>query len=198
MKKFVYFIWIVFFISSCSVSVGKVESIGSIDNLDSPIDTSLQIYIHPKVKNEFTVETTDLKSMKLSEFRESIKIGFENSFKDYFNEITFLEKPSNKGVVLILNKAEPKHFKTAAVTSVSSSSGGSLSSHTNYIIKIRVKYEASLLKNGVKLNNVISQVVSEESTDNVWGFSSVMKNALETMYSEISMKILTPEIINQL
>jgi len=176
MKKLNLFILIaiIIILQGCALQVGLLNPKPNLDLKKT--NQSIHFVIDNGIQNSFYIpKYSGIKKSKVTDWRTSLKNGFNNGFKDFYKINT---AKTNSDFILKLLKTDVKFIPT------------SMSGYNNLtVLKVQIKFKAQLLNSaGEELNKVAGTAVSKKTINIKGQENKVVENAIENMYKIISEK----------
>jgi hypothetical protein len=193
-------------LTGCALNVGMVKPEAKLQGIGS-YNEPLQVYIDESIKNEFDVQTAELKTAHFKDYRRSLEEGFQCAFSRSFQKVEFTGAIPHDGYAIYLQKASPKHvvvnqFQTHERIEIPDidtkkfhMQGGAYDTEsTRYEVGISLAWYATLYQNGSVIGNSEGKLVSEDKAQSVFQAPLVMKNALEMMIERIGNDLFRKEV----
>jgi hypothetical protein len=145
------------------------------------IDEPIQIYFGKNVHDNVKNFNNELGNSNFREVKESLKMGFMNSYKDLFKEVKFVDKKPSTGLVLDVQKAIPEIRKAYTVSNMP----------PLYRVGSALKYKVIIFKDGKELDSTFGTVHSSEKVNSTQKFEPLYKNVIEVFIKKIAKKFFS-------
>ncbi len=162
------------FLMSCSTTL-QISDIDPMPNIDlDKKNKSIALVLGEGIKDKFaTVSASGGKGWTIDGWKDSLKIGFDNSYKEYFR---VLPEKTIADFVLLIRRAD---FEWASFAVAAN--GISVAAH------VQVTYQARLLSNdGNTIKKSSGTVSAKKSISSRRQLKGNIQSAIESMYEKIT------------
>jgi len=204
--KFLGFGFIILALGGCALNMGMVQPSTSLHGVGS-YQEPLQVYIDDSIKNEFDVESVQLKTAHFKDYRRNLEEGFKSAFAGVFQGVSFSSSIPQTGYAIHLQQATPKHVVLSEFQQVDSGSFAGVEtkkgsvpgfsyedSRTIAEVGIAVTWYAVLYHNGSQIRASEGKLLSDDKAQTVFETPKVLKNALEMMMERIGTDLFRTQV----
>ncbi|MEI6593973.1 MAG: hypothetical protein WCO28_00310 [Bacteroidota bacterium] len=185
MKKLLYFFFVSLIISCSPKSLGYFEIDPFFKPTVNKFDESLYIDFSNHIKDDFAVSQTGMRTLNVSEFKQSLRFALKNTFDDQFKSVEFYnEEP--KGFVLKLFRIEPTWWASEIKHMIRKEFKDTISYRD---FGCNIKYECTLYYNNEKVSEANGEVRSTRDLYSMQNIEEVFRSAVKLSCENIARQI---------
>ncbi len=162
---------LVLLLAGCSINIGPLTPNPFVKDLNTFDSKQVEVTFSPDVKDVLHIESSSFKPVDITGYQSTLRAGYRNALSSSFQEVSFPDSNSKDGLVIKVDRFEPKPIK---VGNVSMGKG-----NTVYEMKFKIYYEARLVKNGQIVSKTRGAVEGDETSWKKKDTPKLLNDAIE-------------------
>lgn len=163
------------------IGIGAVKPNPFVRGIDGTKDKTLQVFLAPGVQDAFQIEPTNMRPIDVSQFRTSLRDGLASALSGSFKELLFVDSAPALGLVLQVERCEPRGVKAANVPM-----GEGI---VAYDLRFDVRYIATLKEDGRVVANTQNEVTGKDTSWKAADQPRLLANSLELMITDLRERL---------